>query len=295
MADTDQTLTDFLLVRICRVKGEGCEPAYEFTSQPQDNGLDYLKLQNDSYHVNWKVAKRDARKTFELHFIVAGLEISSVTYTPRNGKSRPIIFAVDNHPRIRARVLHQQGYSATEIAQVLIQEFGLEEEDVLAILVDDGFSAYDLFLVLVEVYSMGVIDAERVLYGLGYSPEEYLEFTALEWVSRFAPALEFDGSYRGLPMSADLYFNTILDPTPNYPSNGKITWTTLWNGPCGRPGVVSLCARDECTCGMENNDFARLLAGDVPTDFKGDLGHWGRRPGPPAHRLLVVLWFPETV
>ncbi len=283
---TDQTLTAYLLVEICRVEGEECELAYAFTSRPSERGLDYIKLEGDLHHLNWGLAKSDVGETFELHFIVAGLEIGTATYTPATGRSLPVRFSIDNHPRIRARVLHEQGATAAEIAQVLIDEFALEQDDVLAILVEEGFSAYDLYRVLVDVYLMSTIEAERVLYSLGYSPDEYLEFTALETVARFAPVLAFDDNYHGLPMSAQVYFQTVLKVRTNVPATGWIAWTADWEPACG-PGMVSLCGRDECTCGMENTSWAPLRAGEVPTYFKVVSDIEERDQG----RLRITYWW----
>ena len=74
-----------------------------------------------------------------LGFAVAGLEIGSVSYTPGKGKAVPVKFRIDNHPRIRCRVLHEMGYSATDIAEVLREEFGLGALETAQILADDDF------------------------------------------------------------------------------------------------------------------------------------------------------------
>lgn len=281
---TDQTLTNFLSVAICQVDGDGCTPVHEFTSQKSNKGLDYIKLQNKYYHVNWKISKSDLGKTFEVHFLAAGLRIGNVTYTPKSSRTIPIRFQIDNHPMIRVRILREQGYSVIEIAQALSEEFNLDQDELLSILIDEGYVAYDIYNVLVNFYSLSVIESEHILYYLGFSPDDYLEFTTYAWVSRYAPVLKFDSAHKGLPMSAQVYFETILDP---YTITGNISWGTPWDGPCGEPGVVLLCARDECTCGMENNDFSKLLSGEVPTYYKvisdiedGDEG-----------RLRIAYWW----
>ena len=90
----------------------------------------------------------------------------------------------------------------------------------------------------------------------------------LETAKRFAPALKFDRAHKGLPMSAQVYFETILNPVVNKPRKGLITWTTPWDGPCGKPGVIRIRGRDESNCGMENTNFQTLKNGQVPTYFR---------------------------
>jgi hypothetical protein len=113
------------------------------------------------------------------------------------------------------------------------------------------------------------MEAEKVLHQIGFPQEEYIDFTALEWVERFAPVLMFDGSHNGLPMSAQVYFESgLLKPTVDE-NAGTIRWTTDWNPACDPArGITSQCGRDECTCGMQNNDFQTLINGQVPTYYK---------------------------
>jgi thiol-disulfide isomerase/thioredoxin/uncharacterized membrane protein YphA (DoxX/SURF4 family) len=154
----DQTIIDFLQVTICEVNGDQCTQTYQFTSQKTNNGLDYIKLQNKFYHVNWNISKADVGEKFEIHFIVAGLDIGKVDYLPKNGQTVPIRFYFDNHPSTRARVLHEQGYSDLEIAQVLVAEFNL--------------SAGSLSLVLKNDLGLPALEAAQILQSLNSSPVE---------------------------------------------------------------------------------------------------------------------------
>ena len=155
---SDQTLADFVQVTICQINGDQCVPVTEFTSQKINNGLDYIKLQNRFYHVNWNISKADSGKTFEIHFGVTGLDIGNVIYVPKNGETIPIRFYVDNHPMTRARVLHEQGYSDLKIAQLLINEFNL--------------SAGSLALVLKNALGLPALEAAQILLALDFSPTE---------------------------------------------------------------------------------------------------------------------------
>jgi thiol-disulfide isomerase/thioredoxin len=158
ITQADGTLTDLLQVMICEVNGDQCTPACQFTSQKIKNGLDYIKLQNKFYHVNWNISKADAGKIFEMHFIVSGLDTGNVTYVPRKGETVPIRFYLDNHPMIRARVLREQGYSDRQIAETLVQEFSL--------------SAGSLALVLKDSLALPALEAAQILLALDFSPVE---------------------------------------------------------------------------------------------------------------------------
>jgi hypothetical protein len=125
--------------------------------------LDYIKLQNHQYHVNWKIYKTDVGQEFELRFVVANLEIGSLNFTPDKNKTIPIKIVINNHPRIRCRVLHEQGYSAPEIAAALENEFNLTPEDSARILADDGFSAYEVGLALKVVYQLDSSGVAQIL------------------------------------------------------------------------------------------------------------------------------------
>ena len=154
----DRTLTDLLQLMICEVNGDQCTPAYQFTSQKISSGLDYIKLQNKFYHVNWNIHKADAGKAFELHFIVVGLDTGNVTYVPRKGETVPVRFYIDNHPMTRALVLREQGYSDRQIAETLVQEFDL--------------GAGSLALVLKNALGLSPLEAAQILLALDFAPVE---------------------------------------------------------------------------------------------------------------------------
>lgn len=131
--DLDRSLIDYLTVTVCAEgSGDSCTPVAAFTSEVIDSGLDYIKLQDDHYHVNWKVAEADEGKAFEIRFAVPGLEhgdsrqIGLVSYTPKKNQMVSIKFRIDNNPQLRARVLHEQGHTTAEVARVLVDEFSLE-------------------------------------------------------------------------------------------------------------------------------------------------------------------------
>jgi hypothetical protein len=108
-------------------------------------------------------------------------------------------------------VLHEQGYSAEQIARALIDELNLSAEATAQILADEGYSLGDIYVVLTDIFAIGdVFEIERILEILGFEPEEYLEFTARASVERFAPVLKFDRATWYLPMSAERWFDRML-------------------------------------------------------------------------------------
>ena len=141
--------------------------------------------------------------------------------------------------------------------------------DAASIMKTKGCSAFEIYRVLKDIYLIDTMEAERILHQIGFPEEAYIDFTAFEWVERFAPVLMFDGSHKGLPMSAEMYFKSgLLKPVVNE-NAGTISWTTKWEPDCDpAKGIYGQCGRDECTCGMQNNSFPTLVNGDVPTYYK---------------------------
>jgi hypothetical protein len=320
----DPTLTDFLTVTVCEVETSGdCTSVMEFGPQNHPGGgLDYIKVQNHHYHVNWDIAKSDAGKGFEIHFAVAGLEIGHIAYSPATGRAVPIKFRIANHPRIRARVLREQGFNAMEIAAVLRNEFGLNEDETGKILLAENFICLEIGEAVIMVFDLDAwqgaawmkglgcfaretydalmlvfdiqdeILIEKILFAAGYKMEEFIDFTAIESIKKFAPVLYFDMAHKGLPMSAQLYFDTMMFNCVVDPTTKTITWNAGWDGPpVGTPGTIQVPGRDEHNTGMQNNDFSKLRDGEVPTYFKVISDIDSDVPTGPRGRLRIAYWW----
>ena len=151
-----------------------------------------------------------------------------------------------------------------------------------------GCSAFEIYRVLKDIYLLDTIEAERILHQIGFPEEAYIDFTAFEWIERFAPVLMFDGSHKGLPMSAEVYFESgLLRPAVDE-NAGTIRWVTDWEPECNpAKGIYGQCGRDECTCGMQNNSFQTLVNGDVPTYYKVVSDIDASDEG----RLRIVYWW----
>jgi len=154
-------------------------------------------------------------------------------------------------------------------AECLTVEAYDDANDAASRMKTKGCSAFEIYKVLKDIYLVDTMEAERILHQIGFPEEAYIDFTAQEWVERFAPVLMFDGSHKGLPMSAEVYFESgLLKPVVDE-NAGTIRWATDWEPACDAArGITPQCGRDECTCGMQNNDFQTLINGDIPTYYK---------------------------
>jgi hypothetical protein len=166
----DPTLTEFLKVRVCETTaGGGCTAIeIEFTSQG-GKGMPSIRLQDSRYHVNWHVADNDKGKEFEIHFLVAGLEVGYVRYVASARGKVPIKFGIDNHPLIRATVLKAKGRTAMEVAGVLRDEFGLTADETAAILSEVQYGLKEIVETLVAVFGADAQECADLLKAAGES------------------------------------------------------------------------------------------------------------------------------
>ncbi len=166
--DFDPTLLDFLTVSVCAVNAQDeCTIVNEFTAAgkpPQS-----IRLQEEFYHVNWKPSQSLLGRQFEIRFDVAGLQVGFVTYNPTSPETLPIKFRINNHPVIRARVLHEQGIQATQVAHVLADEFGLGATETTLILSNEGYGVVAIANALLEVFAAADRDAAGILKAAGFS------------------------------------------------------------------------------------------------------------------------------
>src|SRR5437762_955922 len=83
---------------------------------------------------------------------VCGLEIGSFTQPASSSSALPIKFRIDDHPRLRARVLHEQGFPAKDVAAVLASEFDLDALKVSQILFWENYDVTGVGTVLRDVF-----------------------------------------------------------------------------------------------------------------------------------------------
>ena len=173
--------------------------------------------------------------------------------------------------------------------EAIIVVYELDATGGAVFLKNRSYSARETYDVLMLVFDIqDEVEMEEILHTAGYPSVEFVDFTAWRSIRRFAPVLKFDGSHKGLPMSAQDYFQSMLTLTAN-PATGQVTWTVPWDGPspCNVEGRVTVCSRDECNCGMWNDDFSTLTSGEVPTYYMAisDLETTG------DGRLRIAYWW----
>ncbi len=201
-------------------------------------------------------------------------------------------------------VLSEAGYSPTEVAEALLEYYQRTPSEV-AVRLSETLQLSDLECIRALSELGGALDAlyvaardglaiadpreiEVILEGLGHAEDDVLHLTSLPTVQRFAPFLGFDSKYRGLPMSANAYFQAMMEPKAD-----TRDMTILWgpkgdydDGPPLNPalGIKEVCGRDECDSGMSNEDLGSLHRGDVPTYYDVI-----REPG--TGRLMITYWW----
>ncbi len=149
----DLSLLEFMEISICEIEGvEDCNFLRAFPPRESSVGLNSLKLQNKQYHANWKVTNYEINKNLSVVLSVAGLELRKISYQPHSPQTVPIKLSIENHPRIRARVLHELNYNATLITDSLLMEFSINGAEAAYILFDESFDPEEIGDALRDVF-----------------------------------------------------------------------------------------------------------------------------------------------
>lgn len=150
----DATLLDFLQISICEDQGDdNCLAMRTFDARARGVGLDSVALLNKQYHVNWKVSPDEIDRDLMIEISVANLLLKKVSYLVSSDRAVPIKLAIGNHPRIRARVLHEQGFNATAIADSLVKEFASNGAEIAYVLYEEQFGPVEIGDALRDVFS----------------------------------------------------------------------------------------------------------------------------------------------
>src|SRR5205085_2334208 len=118
------------------------------------------------YEVNFHPDPQDPGATYQFTYRVAGLDIGTVTAGAAGAGS--VAFQVDNHPVIRTRVLHVQGYSASQVAVALQNEFGLGAGDVARLEANDAYKPSEVGQGLKTVFGLSAASAAQTLKDAGF-------------------------------------------------------------------------------------------------------------------------------
>jgi len=141
----DSSLLNYLTVEVCEVTISDCILDKTFTAQSASS--EQLRIETTGkdgsyYVVNWDTSRFNLnRKTYRVRTTLAGLQLGSIDLTPdvytKFGRTWPIKFLVEKDPVIRVRQLRSIRKSASQIANVLKNEFGLGPNDIATLLAND--------------------------------------------------------------------------------------------------------------------------------------------------------------
>lgn len=248
----DKTLTDFLNISVCEITPQGtCTSVITFTSQSGTRITNRIRFLKDLYQVNWKLPfsrsfpRNQYSRKFEIRFTVADLELGSATYEGRNLRGfLQIKFRIDNHPVIRVRVLHRQGFTAINIAEALKTEFGLSGQETAQLLRGEGYGVLEIAQALRDAYSASAQEAAQIIKEIGYSEDEIIlalmevydtylaivDVMVTDWVNFGNVPYDYTGLAWGgtctIPYIPDLIGERVWSNDVNVGIGG--TYTTVW-------------------------------------------------------------------
>jgi hypothetical protein len=163
----DESLLDDLVIEICRVEPATCVLVKTLTSASSTSErlrIGPTPTDGSFYLANWDTGKiKLSPYSYRVSVSVAGLELGSIVLGQQQyksfGRTWPIKFLVENHPTIRVRVLRSLGQSASQVANVLRNEFDLGPADVAELLASDiePYSAAEIELALAGVFQPAVV------------------------------------------------------------------------------------------------------------------------------------------
>lgn len=206
--DFDRTLTPFVEVSPCEVTARGCIPAHVFSADHAVGIGQDIRLANNFYHVNWPILRTVISKTIRIHFFVAGMKIGTYETRVKLTRVLPIKFQIEDHPRIRARVLHHTNATADQVATAIRDEFELAAAETAAILRDETYGVLEIAGALAMAYSASAHEAAQLLSYVGFDAAEVatalLDFFGLgvEQTAQILADVGFDASDTALALTS---------------------------------------------------------------------------------------------
>lgn len=211
LAKLDRSLLDYVEVRPCVATVSGCDALASITAAGGTKGMESIRLADNFYQVNWKPAAADIGKSVRIEVLVAGLIVGSTPYEIRTPAMVAIKFRIDHNPRIRARVMHVQGRSATDIAVAMRDEFGTGGADAARILVEEGFPVAAILGALKQVFSASADDAVKWLVDSGVGAVAIVPGLRTAYGSSDGDAAK---ALRGAGVAAADVYAALKDATP---------------------------------------------------------------------------------
>src|SRR5688572_19117736 len=146
--DFDTSLLNFFAIDVFEVAADGSRTLVSHFAGDADDRSGELVLRQNFYMFTWKPDEAQRGRNFQVRYSVAGLDLGFTPIATADTGSLPFKFRVDNHPVIRARVLHAQAQSADQIAQALANEFDLVAEELVRLLYEESFSPGEIGIAL---------------------------------------------------------------------------------------------------------------------------------------------------
>lgn len=176
-----ENMIDFVKITVCEtIDGGACNVLAELSSGPAHGGRDAIRIVDSRFTANWKIERDSVGRNLEIRFSVAGLELGYVPYVPAAERTLPIKFIIEDHPRVRARLLHEQGHGAMDVARILADDYGLSARGTVQILSAEGYDKVDIGRVLRDLFKASPEESAQILKDLCYSAADTAEiFKAL--------------------------------------------------------------------------------------------------------------------
>jgi len=158
----DETLLSFVDINVCVLESDGSCSNRVTLKSPE------LQLQGNFYQINWKAPSGWGGRNLRFEITVGGLEIGTFVENSFSAGTFPIKFRIEDHPRLRARVLHLQGFGANDVATVLAREFSLDAVKTAQVLLWEQYDAVAIATALRDVFHYSAGATVKLLRSLGH-------------------------------------------------------------------------------------------------------------------------------
>jgi hypothetical protein len=165
----DTSLLNVLKVNVCAVQVDAsCTAVSSVSADSAPPERITFETKKFAYEVRWTPS--GPSENYRLQVLVAGLHVGTTDYqwskSGKKSKSLRVRFVIENSPKIRARVLTEQGGISPNVYAIvvaLLAEFDLNAANVVALLADEGFSTVLLGQALKDVFALDEKTAAQIL------------------------------------------------------------------------------------------------------------------------------------
>jgi hypothetical protein len=184
-------------------------PVAEITSQ--GDAPTRLRLHGHLYRATWEIADALVDQPLVIRFLVADLEVRSISIVPHSSRPLSVRFYAEKHPWIRARVLAVRGATATENAWALLEEFDVNAEETAQILFVEGYGGHEIAWAVREVHLTNAATAAWILDHLGFGALDVAEILRDTFELGGAETVRILGTLGYLPDTLDEIRRVVFD------------------------------------------------------------------------------------